>query len=285
VRGAIVALVPLALVAGGICGWLLHGGRSETPTDEPAPAPPVPVKESPEYRLLEAEIERLRQTIFDLEARLAAPAEPSAEADAAPEATENPEASRRRRGGVSEEEREAAKKELPDLEYLLERNPGDRELLRKYVDMAARAGEYDRSIERLTKLLEEHPDDLTIRTQLGWALVRKTAVVGNQMEQGRLVFTAIGHFDKALESDASQFDARYYRAVLNYHMPDFMKRTGDSIRDLETLVEQSGGTGGDRMAGVYDYLRRAYEKADRAEDAKRIAEEAARLYPGRAEGD
>ena len=260
----------LALGLGFAFGWFAPSiGHDQTPPDEKG----LSVAELDQYR---ADLERARDETALLRAELAAGKAGSAAE--APETTSNPASPVP--DTMPDEKREAAKKLLPDLEYRLSADPTNPTLLADYIETAATAGEHDRAIERIKAMVAKHPDNPDLLTFLGRAYLAKVNAVKLSIKQGQLAFAAIGEFSKALEKDESHFDARWYRGVMNYYMPEFLNKTGESIKDLETLVEQGGGgAGDDRYARVYRMLGAAYRKADRVEDAKKTWERGHELFP------
>ena len=262
-------LIFLALGTGFAFGWFAQSIESDQrPPDERGAS----VAELDRYR---ADLQRAQDETALLRAELAAGKAGAAEA---PETTPDPGAPTPET--VSDEKREAAKKRLPDLEYRLSADPTNPTLLAEFIDTAAAAGEPDRAIERIKALVAKHPDNPDLITFLGRAYLAKVNTVKQPIQQGQLAFAAVGEFSKALEKDESHFDARWYRGVMNYYMPKFLNKTDESIKDLETLVEQGGGGAGDeRYANVYRMLGAAYRKAGRAEDAKKTWERGHDLFP------
>lgn len=275
--GLLAPLVLGSLAVGGVAGWLLRAPDAGT---GPRPTAEAEVEDHPRFLALLRENERLREERDGMRLAFEAaapPAEPEAGADGGTEPDAEPE---RTRPGPTAEEIRALEREIEGIAYHLEGDPTNVDLLRKLVETSARIGDYDGAIAKLEALLEKRPDSPDLLTQLGRAFLMKTRSTTNRMKQGELAFTAIRRFDAALEKDPEHFDARLNRAALNYHMPAFLKRTGEAVKDLETLVEQgAGGAGDDRYRVVYRYLGRAYEKAGRADDAKRVRERALEVFP------
>lgn len=271
-RFALVA-VP-ALVLGLGVGYYLGAPQGpEAPAPEAA-ARDADLTEELQERIRGLELEKadLLKRIGELERR-AAPAEAETAAETADPMAPAPR--------IGDEERERAKAELAGLEYHLSANPTDRDLLRRYIETAARAGEHDRSIAKLEELLKEHPDNPDLLTQLGRAYLMKTPTLDNRMAQGQLAFKALDMFTAAIEKDPDHFDSRMARAVTNYYMPVFLKRIDQSIADFEALVEAGGGqSGDDRYARAYSGLAAAYRKAGREEEAKKTIREGLALFPG-----
>jgi len=264
--------VLIAFVLGVTVGWFGNGG------DQDATQPGDRAKFEDDLARARQESARLRDELEALHMEQAAAEAGAAQAVTAP----MPEASATAAAPPADDaKREAAKRKLADLEYRLSADPANPTLLAEYVRTAALAGEHDAAIDRIKALVAEHPDNADLITWLGRAYLGKIRAVEKPLEKGRLAFTALGEFGKALEKDETHFEARWYRAVVRYHMPPFLGKIDESIQDLETMVEQSGGTAGDaRYARVYTLLGRAYRKAGRTEDAKKAFDRGLALFPG-----
>lgn len=272
-----VLVVVAALAVGGIGGWLLHTAPEGS---EPAPATAAELESDPRYRELRRENERLREELEGMRLAVGAATEPAAPEGGTPGSPEAATADDTR-PELTEEEIEALEREIAGIAYHLDGDPTNVDLLRKFVETSARVGDYDGAIEKLKALLEKNPDSADLLTQLGRAFLFKTRSTTNMMEQGKFAFTAISQFDTALEKDSGHFDARFNRAVLNYYMPTFMKRTDQAVADLAKLVEQSGGgAGDDRYRAVYRFLGRAQAKAGSPDEARNTIDTALELFPG-----
>jgi len=266
----LAVLAAFALGAG--VGWF---GNSDT-GNQSRPADRARLEEK--LTSAEQETERLRREIEALRMEQAAVTAGAAQTAVAltAETPTSDEATK-----TDDEARALAKRRLADLEYRLSADPTNLTLLGEYLATAAAAGEHDAAIDRFKDLVAKHPDNADLITMLGQAYLMKIRTVTNQMEQGRLAFTALDEFSKALEKDETHFDARWLRSILNYNMPKFLGKLPRAIKDLEKMVEQGGGTAGDdRYARVYYLLGRAYGKAGRAEDAKKTHEKGISLFPG-----
>lgn len=270
--------VPLCLLVGGAVGSALKSGDSPVGTPDVDAARRSDLEQTNERQRLELEAARL--TIDTLRAELRGEGSPAGTGTVAMD--DLPESAADEPGPEAESERvRLAKAALPGLVYHLSANPTDRDLLREYVNTAARAGEYDTAITTLEGLLARNPDSADIMAQLGRTYLMKTRVEPNFMEQGKLAFTALKRFDVALEKHPEHYDSRFLRAVTNYNMPPFMNKMDAVVKDFETLVSQSRSAGDDERAGdSFTWLVRAYQKAGRAEDAKGALRKGLELYPG-----
>jgi tetratricopeptide (TPR) repeat protein len=273
-----LAVAAMCLVLGVVVGSALDGARPSTGSPDAGLARLADLEAANEQ--LREELEAARLTIDTLRAGLRGPG--PAEGGMAAAAEEVPGAGEPDpRSGARAERMARAKEALPGIEYHLSANPTDRDLLAEYVTTAARAGEYDASIEKLEALLVEHPDNADILAQLGRAYLSKTRITPNLMEQGKLAFTALERFDTALEKHPEHYESRFLRAVTNYNMPPFMNKMDTVVEDFETLVAQGRGSGdADRHANSYVWLARSYQKAGKLEEAKKALATGMGLYPG-----
>ena len=95
-----------------------------------------------------------------------------------------------------------------------------------------------------------------------------------------LVEQSIGEAETALEIQPTHWGARFMLAMNYFHMPSFLGKTNDAIRELEKLVaQQSSATSPPNFALPYVFLGDAYQRSGRGADASRIWREGATLFP------
>jgi vitamin B12 transporter len=100
------------------------------------------------------------------------------------------------------------------------------------------------------------------------------------MDKGQLVGESNELLERALQLDPTNWDARFRLAMNHYHTPAFLGRTGDAIRQFETLLAQQG----DRAdvpgyAATYAFLGDLYKRTGREADARQLWEKGLRLFP------
>lgn len=106
----------------------------------------------------------------------------------------------------------------------------------------------------------------------------------NFMQAGQLVGGSSELLEEALAIDSTQWTARFVLALNHYHVPAFMGRTGDAIREFERLLAQQGDRA-DRPVYAQPFLRlgELYVRARRRDDALAVWRRGAALFPAQAE--
>ena len=100
------------------------------------------------------------------------------------------------------------------------------------------------------------------------------------MGQGALIGQANALLDEALSVDSTHWEARFTLAMHHFHTPEFLGRTPDAVRELETLLRQQGGRAEPHFAETYVYLGDLYRRTGREAEARALWERGARLFPG-----
>lgn len=86
--------------------------------------------------------------------------------------------------------------------------------------------------------------------------------------------------ERALALDSTHWAARYSLALGHYHVPRFMGRTDDAIREFERLLRQQGDAAEfPEQAGPFAYLGDLYVRKGRGEDAVQLWQRGAALFP------
>lgn len=91
---------------------------------------------------------------------------------------------------------------------------------------------------------------------------------------------AVKLLEQALALDSTHWTARYALALNHYHLPEFLGRTADAIRQFEILLAQQGNAADfPEQAAPYAYLGDLYGRKHRAADAERVWRRGAALFP------
>ena len=84
----------------------------------------------------------------------------------------------------------------------------------------------------------------------------------------------------ALASDSTNWEARYTLALLYYHAPSFVGKTGEAMAQFERLLAEQGPRADfAEEAGTYAYLGDLYERVGRRDDAVAIWRRGLALFP------
>jgi tetratricopeptide (TPR) repeat protein len=138
----------------------------------------------------------------------------------------------------------------------------------------------DAAEEQFRSWLELDPNSPDARTGLARVMLQCRVPFLPLMEQGALSAKATGILREALELDSTHWGARYTLALTFYYSPEFLGRTRDAIRELETLLEQQGTrTDTPEMAGPFAYLGDLYLREELTEAAHEVWLRGAQLFP------
>ncbi|HED65394.1 MAG TPA: tetratricopeptide repeat protein [Planctomycetes bacterium] len=123
------------------------------------------------------------------------------------------------------------------------------------------SGRMDDLISYLEREAENHPEDAELQLELGTAYLQKLFGLGPSPEAGVLAAAADAAFDRAIEADPSNLEARYVKAISLSNWPPFLGKTGQAIEQFELLIasiEERGDTG--PFVESYLYLGNLYER-------------------------
>jgi tetratricopeptide (TPR) repeat protein len=129
----------------------------------------------------------------------------------------------------------AADAALADFEAALRLDPDNLRWGAEYRQAAIAAAAYERSIDFLGELAEQHPRAAATRLNLGYAYVDKIPSAG-AITQVILANTALGHFSAALELEETWL-GRYTRGNSYVYWPPIFGKTKLGIADLERAIE------------------------------------------------
>ncbi len=153
---------------------------------------------------------------------------------------------------------------------------GHAKTLDEYVQEAEKhqeAGRLDKAIATMEQAVKEHPENSTAYFLLGnyiGAHAQRTKGYGGIF---RAIEQAFLMWDKALELDSNNFEARFTRGAWSVSVPKFVGRLETGINDLELMVEvlqrAPDVESQAQLANAYYYLGTGYQKKGAVEEAKR----------------
>lgn len=149
-------------------------------------------------------------------------------------------------------------------------------------DRRAEAGAAaDRAEALFGQLIKQLPGDARPLAGLGQVKARCRIPFVPMMTKGALLEESNALYERALSLDPTSWDARFMLAMNHYHTPEFLGRTPDAIREMETLVAQQGGRA-DRpyFALPYLFLGDLYQRTGNAAKAAETWRQGAALFPG-----
>lgn len=146
--------------------------------------------------------------------------------------------------------------------------------LEEYINEAAQyqqADRIDKAIETMEQAVTEHPENSNAYLHLG-------NYIGLQAQRtqdyGEIFFAleqAFQMWDKALELDPYNFEARFTRGAYGVNMPSFVGKLDQAIDDLETMVDfiklSPDPDAQAQLVSAYYYLGMGYQKQSEWEKA------------------
>ena len=142
----------------------------------------------------------------------------------------------------------------------------------------------ERAEKAFRAAIAAQPKDPNAYAGLGEALSRCAIPHANMTTIMSVVETSSEALQTALQLDPTHWQARFVLAMNNYNMPAFLNRTGDAIRELETLrAQQRDRNDRPYYALTYLYLGDAYKRVGRDADARTAHATGARLFPADAQ--
>ena len=142
------------------------------------------------------------------------------------------------------------------------------------------AGKLDQAIAELEQRTANDLRNAECPAALGHAYLQKCGTIKDVREQGILAMQADKMFDTALGLDASNWDARFMKAMAMSYWPPMLNKGDEVIQHFQTLIQQQETqTPQPQFAETYAWLGDQYQKAGRADDAKAVWQRGATLFP------
>ena len=142
------------------------------------------------------------------------------------------------------------------------------------------AGKLDSVISELEKRTTENPQSAEYPATLGQAYLQKCGTIKDVREQGILAIQADKLFDTALSLDASNWEARFTKAVAMSYWPPMLNKGEEVIEQFQTLIQQQETRPAQpEFVDTYAWLGDQYHKAGRRVDARAIWERGLALFP------
>ncbi len=280
----------LLLVLGGLCGWLgFHFLRPTQAENQENPALATEVLElQQQLAVIQQSMDSLQQRLDAMPTSASTPVERSldpamieqmvAEALAAQAPTANNQA---------EDASQAAQKKA-DAEALLNQSIGqllagnlpeeEREAL---WESLKEQGLLEEAITRLEAEVEANPNNLNLMNQLAYAYLQpiiRGGVVG--MEAGQWSVKADQTYDRVLEADPQNWEARFSKAVSYSFWPPMFGKQPEAIRHFEILVDQqSHQPAQPQFAQTHLLLGNLYEQSGNHERAVQAWQQGLQQFP------
>ncbi|HEX2077178.1 MAG TPA: hypothetical protein VHG08_05700, partial [Longimicrobium sp.] len=146
-------------------------------------------------------------------------------------------------------------------------------------DQAAARPAAQRAAGLLREWLQAEPRGIDPRVLMAGVRAQCELPFADMMGKGALIGQANALLEEALQIDSTHWEARFTLAMHHYHTPEFLGRTPDAIRHLETLLRQQGDVAQPHFANTYLYLGDLYRRSGREADAAALWRRGAALFP------
>jgi tetratricopeptide (TPR) repeat protein len=124
------------------------------------------------------------------------------------------------------------------------------------------------------------PENAMCQSALGQAYLKLCADTTDVRQQAIWAMTADADFEKALNLDPSNWDARFTRAVAMSYWPANLNKGDEVIQQLNTLVaQQEQQSPQPQFAQTYEWLGKQYQKTGQPDAAQQIWQRGASLFP------
>ena len=162
--------------------------------------------------------------------------------------------------------------------YFLAREPFDEESQLLFQELRE-SGRIDAFVDAMKARAEGTPEDSEAQADLGHAYLQKLFGMGPSPEAGMLAMNADAAFDRALELDPANLDARFTKAVALANWPPFMGKTDEAVQHFEVLIAQTSDLDAD-YAEAYTILGSLYERLGDGSKALATWRAGAERFPG-----
>lgn len=136
---------------------------------------------------------------------------------------------------------------------------------------------------RATTLIRQwlQAEPLAVEPRVRLAEVRAQCEIpfAGAIAAGTLIGQANALLEAALEIDPAHWEARFLLAMNQYHLPEFLGRAPEAIRQFEILLYGQGDSAQPHHALTYLYLGDLYRRTGRAADADALWRRGAALFP------
>jgi len=97
--------------------------------------------------------------------------------------------------------------------------------------------DYDGAIMILEQAINEHPENSTLYTKLGVLYGIKVQMINDYADIFQAIIGVFEQWDKALELDPANMEARFQRGVWGVNVPKFLGRIEQGVLDLDTIIK------------------------------------------------
>ena len=142
------------------------------------------------------------------------------------------------------------------------------------------SGRIDEYVAKIEELAAANPNDPVLQVALGNAYLQKLFGVSSGPEMGTWAYKSDGAFNRALELDDHNWDARFVKAVSLSNWPAFLGRGPEAIANFEELLDQQSEVRPrDEFAMTYLFLGNLHQANGDTEKALAVWREGLAKFP------
>ncbi len=142
------------------------------------------------------------------------------------------------------------------------------------------SGNIDKVLEEFKQLALLDPENPAVHVKLGEAYIQKLQGVSDGPEKGMLATMADQAYDRALEIDDHNWDARYNKAVSLSFWPPLFGKQKDAINHFEILIDQQqSAEPNPAHASTFVFLGNLYQQSGQLEKAAAIWQQGYDAFP------
>lgn len=146
------------------------------------------------------------------------------------------------------------------------------------------SGNIDKVLEEFKQLALLDPENPAVHVKLGEAYIQKLQGVSDGPEKGMLATMADQAYDRALEIDDHNWDARFNKAVSLSFWPPLFGKQKDAINHFEILIDQQKSVESNPAhASTYVFLGNLYQQSGQLEKAASIWQQGYDAFPDNGE--
>lgn len=178
------------------------------------------------------------------------------------------------------EKQAAARQEFEELRKKVFGGSATRDEQQRFWELARTTGALAELVQELSGKVEQAPADVNARLQLAQAYLAKLLSVPEGPERGVWAMKAEEQWQKVIEQDRENWEARFSLAVSWSYWPEQFNKTPDAIKQFEILREQQTRMQPESgQAQVYLQLSLLYRRMGNLDKAKQALEEGRARHP------
>jgi enediyne biosynthesis protein E4 len=175
---------------------------------------------------------------------------------------------------------------LSDAEAQLRAGPVSHALVGAYRGMCVKYGEFERSIEFLRDLAEEHPNDETIHVEFSCAFVDKIPSCGGLaavVSKGTLANKSLDVLNALIAESGGSWLTYYARGMNHLHWPKMLRHSDDAAEDFKRCIAIQSSDADRASKPYYErthvLLGDAYAKQGDYQAARKAWRDGKKLFP------